>query len=432
MNEKSDECDLNEGSVRIFTKILKTFPEFFESISQYLADRSFFIKKYQKKLKKFSINFSFVKAGIIQKFYWGRGQFYRPFISGFVISLFVFTFVLLWFLDSSHATDTKSTVGTVQAAQNASVTNSFLSDTTSVPNLTSSSIKSGKSGLINWVTVQNGDTLASIAKKYNTTVDVIKWANNLTSDNVTVGESLEIVPVSGITYKFQSGDTLASVATEYKSSVSEIEDWNLLNGSGTIQAGETIFIPNGVIPQPKVQVYSSFASVTNPSYSPYSGLSFTVNNTSPYSFYFSQLDSRWKYNLIGYSYDTVGADGCLVTDIAMTAKYYNINMSPASIASNPYNFEGPLFNWNGLGVFNVVPLGNMWNGYVNWSAVNSELESGHPVVVGIGYDYHYVLLVGITSNGEYIMNDPARGADLIFNNYYNPAYVTQAVLFTPY
>ena len=145
MNEKSDEYDLNNRSVRIFTKILKTFPEFFESISQYFSDRLFFIKKYQKKFKKFSINFSFVKAGIIQKFYWGRGQFYRPFISGFVISLFVFTFVLLWFLDSSHVTDKKSIVGSVQTTQSASVTNSFLSDTTSVPNLTSSSIKSGKS-----------------------------------------------------------------------------------------------------------------------------------------------------------------------------------------------------------------------------------------------------------------------------------------------
>ena len=41
-------------------------------------------------------------------------------------------------------------------------------------------------------TVKNGDTLYSIARKYNTSVDSIKTKNNLTSNTLSIGQKLRI------------------------------------------------------------------------------------------------------------------------------------------------------------------------------------------------------------------------------------------------
>jgi lipoprotein-anchoring transpeptidase ErfK/SrfK len=40
--------------------------------------------------------------------------------------------------------------------------------------------------------VQTGDSLAKIAKKYNTTIDLIKWMNNLKSDTISLGQKFKI------------------------------------------------------------------------------------------------------------------------------------------------------------------------------------------------------------------------------------------------
>src|SRR5690606_27556798 len=47
-------------------------------------------------------------------------------------------------------------------------------------------------------TVIAGDTLSGIAKKYHTTVTAIKSANNLTSDTISVGQTLQL-PVNAST-----------------------------------------------------------------------------------------------------------------------------------------------------------------------------------------------------------------------------------------
>ena len=92
-----------------------------------------------------------------------------------------------------------------------------------------------------------GDTLYSIARRYNTKVDAIKAYNNLTSDNLTIGTVIQIpTPTSVDTtyqnYTIQSGDTLYSIARRYNTTVDRILSLNDLD-SNNLQVGTIIRIP---------------------------------------------------------------------------------------------------------------------------------------------------------------------------------------------
>lgn len=95
-------------------------------------------------------------------------------------------------------------------------------------------------------TVKKGDTLYSIARKYNTTVNAITTLNNLTSNNLSIGQTLKI-PVSTQnaiekTYTVKSGDTLYSIAKKYNTTVSELINRNNLKTS-SLSVGQELIIP---------------------------------------------------------------------------------------------------------------------------------------------------------------------------------------------
>ena len=96
-------------------------------------------------------------------------------------------------------------------------------------------------------TVKRGDTLYSIAKQYNTTVDEIKRLNNLASDILSIGQVLRI-PVQEtetlpeMTYTVQAGDTLYSIARRYNTTVDALKNVNNLT-SNVLSIGQVLKIP---------------------------------------------------------------------------------------------------------------------------------------------------------------------------------------------
>ncbi len=94
--------------------------------------------------------------------------------------------------------------------------------------------------------VNPNDTLYSIAKKYNTKVDSIKSYNNLVSNILTVGQTLQIpikpVDTSYLSYTIKPGDTLYSIARKYNTTVSEIQAINN-NLTSNLRIGQVIQIP---------------------------------------------------------------------------------------------------------------------------------------------------------------------------------------------
>ncbi len=100
----------------------------------------------------------------------------------------------------------------------------------------------------NYHTVQRGDTLWSIARQYNTTVAEIKRLNNLTSDLLSVGQQLilpgieEIIPPGdNIIHIVQKGDTLWSITRQYDTTVDEIKRLNNLT-SNLLSVGQRLII----------------------------------------------------------------------------------------------------------------------------------------------------------------------------------------------
>lgn len=99
--------------------------------------------------------------------------------------------------------------------------------------------------------VQKGDTLYSIATKYNTRVDELKKINNLTSNILSIGQILKLpsdkeddaLEENTISYTVQKGDTLYSIARKYSTTIDKIKKLNNLT-TNTLSIGEILKIPS--------------------------------------------------------------------------------------------------------------------------------------------------------------------------------------------
>jgi len=95
--------------------------------------------------------------------------------------------------------------------------------------------------------VAGGDTVASIASKFNVTSDSVMWSNNLSGNTVNAGIKLSIPPVNGIVYTVKASDTVDSLASKYRANKDQIIVVNDIELTG-LAAGQQILIPNGQQP----------------------------------------------------------------------------------------------------------------------------------------------------------------------------------------
>ena len=110
--------------------------------------------------------------------------------------------------------------------------------------------------------VQSGDTLASIGKKFGISVDTIKWANDLKTDTIKPGQTLKIAPVTGVIHTVVSGETIYSIAKKYQIPAQNIVNF-IFNDFADIdtfalRAGQTLYIPDGII-EPEQPKYAAMA-----------------------------------------------------------------------------------------------------------------------------------------------------------------------------
>ena len=117
------------------------------------------------------------------------------------------------------------------------------------PSGTIADIERPKNETISIYVVQEGDTLSAIAKMFDVSVNTIKWANDISpKGTIRVGQTLTILPVTGIKYTVKKGDTLASIAKRFEGDAEEIANFNGLEGP--LAVGTEIIIPDGVVSAP--------------------------------------------------------------------------------------------------------------------------------------------------------------------------------------
>lgn len=102
-------------------------------------------------------------------------------------------------------------------------------------------------------TVQKGDTLSTIARRFGIDEDTIRWENDLRSDTITVGDTLRILPVTGIAHKVSSGDTVYTIAKKYDANPQALVDFPFNDFANpqtfSLVEGQMVIVPNGVKPE---------------------------------------------------------------------------------------------------------------------------------------------------------------------------------------
>ncbi len=90
--------------------------------------------------------------------------------------------------------------------------------------------------------VQPGDTLTAIAKKFGTSVDFVAAANELADPNkIFPGQELYVGLMQLV---INPGDTLSMIADTYGTSVADLTKLNHLKDPNKIQAGALLTVPD--------------------------------------------------------------------------------------------------------------------------------------------------------------------------------------------
>ncbi|TSC91082.1 MAG: metalloendopeptidase-like membrane protein [Parcubacteria group bacterium Licking1014_17] len=106
----------------------------------------------------------------------------------------------------------------------------------------------GGRGSIITYEVQEGDSLSFIAFDFGLNINTLLWANNLSNpDQLKPGMELQIPPTDGVIHKVKAGETIETIAKKYQSDVQKIFDFNGLSKSGSLQIGSVLVIPDGKI-----------------------------------------------------------------------------------------------------------------------------------------------------------------------------------------
>ena len=109
--------------------------------------------------------------------------------------------------------------------------------------------------------VQSGDTVSTIARKFEVSVSTILWENSLNSYSIIrPGDTLSILPESGISYKIGRGDTLSRISQLFNIDESVIMKANGMSNANKISIGQKILVP-GATTEYVARVSSKYSGI---------------------------------------------------------------------------------------------------------------------------------------------------------------------------
>ena len=150
-------------------------------------------------------------------------------------------------------------------------------------------------------TVEKGDTVSTIAQKFGISEDTIRWENDLSDDSLSVGDTLKILPVTGIAYKVQKGDTIYSIAKTYDTNPQKIVDFPFNDFANpetfSLVDGQILIVPDGIKPSEQPYVHQQVYIAQGPSVLGAGGMYWPVHGevTQFASWYHMALDIAAPY-----------------------------------------------------------------------------------------------------------------------------------------
>lgn len=215
---------------------------------QFSQFSGFFTIYIKKKIVTFSIYFEKNKNFIVKFFMMKRGRYTRPFLHISAIALLGIGIILSPLVAGTYPVFSQGATNAANLANGNSEQQSIAVG----DNVFSTSISQKPRDKIITYTVQRGDTVSSIAKKFGISVETIEWQNDLSGDNITPGDSLDILPVTGVAYKVQSGDTIYTIAKKLNTDPQKIVDFPFNDfvdpEKFTLASGTVLIVPDGVKP----------------------------------------------------------------------------------------------------------------------------------------------------------------------------------------
>lgn len=156
-------------------------------------------------------------------------------------------------------------------------------------------------GVISY-TVSEGESMDSIANKFNISTDQIRWSNGLKTAETSAGQVLYIPSVSGIVYTVKAGETIDGIAEKYGSNTELIVAYNDLESTGSVSEGQRLVLPDGSLPETERPEYVA-PVVVRPTTSSYSS---TIRwggggNPMPYG-WCTWFAWQWRHDNLGDEY----------------------------------------------------------------------------------------------------------------------------------
>lgn len=103
-------------------------------------------------------------------------------------------------------------------------------------------------GEISVYIVREGDTLSQIAEMFDVSAKTILWANDIKNmSTIRPGDTLVILPITGVRHVVKQGDTIATIAKKYSGDAGDILSYNQLAEGVSLTVGDTIIVPDGTV-----------------------------------------------------------------------------------------------------------------------------------------------------------------------------------------
>lgn len=211
-----------------------------------------------RRLRNFGVRFESKKDVLVDVLMARRGGYQRPFLHFSVSVLVVSAFVSAPILANSYPSGVPSALADF-TAPSAVLTSLDVSEY----GIQTQISEKPRDQIITY-NVTSGDTLSTVAEKFGVSVDSIKWANDLKRDSLSIGQELKIPPVTGIVHKVREGDTIYSIAKRYQTEAQKILNFPFNDFADldtfALNVGQTLIVPDGVPPAAAPIIPRSFTT----------------------------------------------------------------------------------------------------------------------------------------------------------------------------